>query len=148
MSDQSNYQSTFNLSLNDQKSCEGAIRNGGIAAFVSAGFTAIFATMGFFAQPKDNQLGFLMDPWLFLDVGLVILLGIFTLRKNRVASTILFIYFIFSKILLLMNGLGSTSASGLLPSVFFFLFFLNAMRATYIWHAKYVPSVKEPSVST
>jgi uncharacterized membrane protein len=143
MNNQGSYQSSLNFSLSDQKTCERAIRNGSIAALVSAGLTAVLATMGAFAQPQDNQLGNLLSMWFFLEVGLILVLGVFTYRKSRIASTVLFLYFVASKLVLFLDGSGPRNASGLLPSIFFFIFFLNAMRATYIWHKKYLSAANE-----
>lgn len=120
--------------LRDRYSCEKAIRNGGVAAFISAAVTGVFALAGLFINTSDANLAYLMDPGLMLDVVLIVVMGIFVFRKSRTASTLLVLYFVASKILL-WSELGRLQ--GLWMSILFFLYFLTAMRATYIWHSSY-----------
>jgi hypothetical protein len=44
----------------DRSSCEKAIKNGGIAALISAGITAIFAGFGFFTTSSNKDLAYLL----------------------------------------------------------------------------------------
>ncbi len=118
----------------DRESCEKAIRNGGIAALISAGVTALFGILGFFIESSDANLGYMLDPWILLDVIFVVILSIFVFRKSRVASTLLLVYFIISKVIMWMD-LGAPK--GIFLSLIFFLFYLTAMRGTYAWHSKY-----------
>lgn len=121
------------LRITDRESCENAIRNGGVAALVSAGLTAVVAIAGFFVRPEDEKLKSLLDPWSLVDVALIVTLAIFIFRKSRVASTVMFVYFVASKILQLMEGF----SAGMIVAVFFALYFFTAMRGTYLWHSKY-----------
>jgi hypothetical protein len=127
-----NFFSSFQIT--DRESCEKAIRNGGIAALISAGVTAIFGLLGFFVQAPDANLGYMLDPWILLDVVFVVVLAVFVFRKSRIASTLLLVYFIFSKVIMWMD-LGAPR--GIFLSIIFFLFYLTAMRGTYVWHSKY-----------
>lgn len=123
-----------NFRLHDRYSCEKAIRNGGVAALISAAVTSIFAAAGFFINSTDTALAYLMDPGLAVDAALILTLGILVFRKSRTASTLLVVYFVASK-LLLWYDLGKVQ--GLLLSIVFFLYYVTAMRATYIWHSSY-----------
>lgn len=135
MSDSAPRQSFWDtFRLRDRYSCEKAIRNGGVAAFISAAVTGVFALAGLFINTSDANLAYLMDPGLMLDVVLIVVMGIFVFRKSRTASTLLVLYFVASKILL-WSELGRLQ--GLWMSILFFLYFLTAMRATYIWHSSY-----------
>ncbi len=120
--------------LQSRYSCELAIRNGGVAALISATITALFAAAGFFINSADAALSDLMDPWLTVDVALILMLAIFVFRKSRVASTTLVAYFVASK-LALWYQLGSPQ--GLPLSLLFLAYYVTAMRATYIWHSSY-----------
>jgi hypothetical protein len=123
------------LRITDRASCEQAIRNGGIAALVVAGLTGVFAIIGFFVHTsEDDPLSGFLDPWSLLDVALIVVLAVFIFRKSRVASTLMLIYYVASKILQVMDGGGT---AGLIVAVFFVLYFVTAMRGTYLWHAKY-----------
>jgi len=120
--------------ITDQESCAKAIKNGGIAAMISAAITGAFAVAAFFTSSSNKALNYLLDPWLLLDVVTIVVLGIFIFRKSRVAATLMVIYFTGSK-LLVWAEIGEPK--GLVMSIVFFLFYVTAMRGTYIWHSKY-----------
>lgn len=122
------------LAITDQESCAKAIKNGGVAAMISAAITGVFAVSAFFTASSDKNLNYLLDPWLLVDVVLIIVLGIFIFRKSRVAATLMVIYFVGSKLLI---WIAMGEPKGLLTTIIFLLFYVNAMRGTYIWHSKY-----------
>jgi ABC-type dipeptide/oligopeptide/nickel transport system permease subunit len=133
------------LRITDRTSCEQAIRNGGVAALVVAGLTAIGAIAGFFVEATDERLRTAMDPWSLLDVALILVLAVFIFRKSRVASTFMLVYYIASKILQVRDGGGT---AGLFIAVFFVLWFVTAMRGTYLWHSKYRHEAAAPESAT
>lgn len=122
------------FSITDQESCAKAIKSGGIAAMISAAITAAFAIAAFFTTSSDKSLNYFLDPWLFVDVVLIVAMGIFIFRKSRVAATLMVIYFTGSK-LLMWAEMGE--AKGLFMTMIFLFFYVTAMRGTYIWHSKY-----------
>jgi hypothetical protein len=122
------------FNITDRAKCERVIRTGGIAAMISAGITAIFAGAGFFTTPSDKGLANYVNPWMTIDVALILVLGFFIFRKSRVASTIMVIYFAASKI---DAWLTVGRPQGFLLSMVFLLCYIAAMRATYIWHKTY-----------
>jgi hypothetical protein len=128
------------LKIDSPESCAKAIRNGGIAAFVSAGVTALFGVASFFTGSSDQGISYLLDPLVLVDAGFLVVLGFFILRKSRVAATLLMVYFVASK-LWMWYELGKPV--GLFMSVIFFLFFLTALRGTYLWHSKYGAMVQD-----
>ncbi|TLY50335.1 MAG: hypothetical protein E6K53_10810 [Gammaproteobacteria bacterium] len=119
----------------DRDSCEKAIKNGGYATLISAAITAVFGILGFFVESSDHDLSYMLDPWILADVVLMVILAFFIFRKSRVAATLLLIYFIASKVLMWVE---MGSPKGILVSIIFFLYYLTAMRGTYLWHTKYV----------
>jgi ABC-type dipeptide/oligopeptide/nickel transport system permease subunit len=133
------------LRIADRTSCEQAIRNGGVAALVVAGLTTIGAIAGFFVETSDERLRSALDPWALLDVALIVVLAVFIFRKSRVASTLMLVYYVVSKILQVMDGGGS---AGLFVAVFFVLWFVTAMRGTYLWHSKYRHEAAAPEVAS
>lgn len=112
--------------------CTKAIKNGGIAAMISAAITGGFAIAGFFTNSSSNDLNYFLDPWILVDAVLIVVLGIFIFRKSRVAATLMVIYFVGSK-LLMWAEMGEPK--GLPMTIIFLLFYVTAMRGTYIWHA-------------
>lgn len=133
------------LRIVDRTSCEQAIRNGGVAALVVAGLTAIGAIAGFFVETSNERLSSALDPWALLDVALIVVLAVFIFRKSRVAATLMLAYYVVSKILQVMDGGGS---AGLFIAMFFVLWFVTAMRGTYLWHSKYRHEAAAPEVAS
>lgn len=127
----------FDLKMEDKASCETAIRNGAIAAMISAALAAAFGIAGFFTSSTNATLNYLLDPWILLDVALLVVLGVFVWRKSRVAATLLLVYFIASK-LMMWAELGK--AQGVFMTIIFLYFYANAMRGTFKWHANYRPA--------
>jgi hypothetical protein len=120
--------------IEDKESCAKAIKNGGIAAMISAGISALFGIAGFFTSSDDQELKYVLDPWILVDVVLIVVLGIFVFRKSRVASTLLFIYYTAGKC---FQWYELGKPSGLLMAMIFVLYYFTAMRGTYLWHSKY-----------
>lgn len=130
---------TDSFNIDDDESCKSAIKNGGIAAMISAAITAAMSAAGLFTSSENQDINYIMNPLNFLDAALIAVLGIFIFRKSRVASTILFLYFIAAKAIM-WSELGKPS--GIFMSLIFFLFYFNAMRGTYIWHSTYKGAVE------
>jgi hypothetical protein len=124
-----------NFRIHDRDSCAKAIKNGGIAGLIAAGITGILAIAGFFTDSTNDQIKAFLDPWSLIDAVFIALLAIFVLRKSRVASTILVIYFVVSKLILWSDSGGKLPGLGM--AVIWFLFYLTAMRGTYQWHKSY-----------
>jgi hypothetical protein len=127
--------SPLNLFATDSKdACATAIKNGGIAAMVSAAITSVFAVIGMFTSSSDKNLNYLLDPWMLVDVVLIIILGIFIFRKSRVAATIMFLYFIAGRALMWYE---TGAPNGIVMALLFLCFYFTAMKATYLWHSNY-----------
>ena len=62
----------FGWPINDRDSCYQAIRNGAIAAFISAGITAAFAAVGLFIDDSEGDRFFLFDPVNLIDALLLV----------------------------------------------------------------------------
>jgi Na+/H+ antiporter NhaA len=128
--------------ISDKDSCAQAIRTGGYAAAISAGLTALVGVLGLFVKMPDSPLGIFLDPWVIIDAVFAAILAYFVFRKSRFAATILFIYFIASKILILIELSEISSSPRSSPTnplllIFLGIAYFNAMRATYIWHRLY-----------
>jgi hypothetical protein len=126
------------FSLHNRYSCERAIRNGGVAAFISAAVTGLSAAAGFLITFSDPTLSNLMDPMLTVNVLLIVVLGVFVFRKSRIASTLLVAYFAASKaILWYQMGQVQGLLLSIILSLFLMFYYVTAMRATFIWHASH-----------
>jgi hypothetical protein len=130
------------FAITDQDSCAKAIKSGGIAAMLSATVTGAFAISAFFTSSSDKTLNYFLDPWLLVDLILILVIGFFIFRKSRVAATLMVIYFVGSKLLIWID-LGEPK--GLVMSIILLFFYVTAMRGTYIWHSKYHNSPFKPT---
>ncbi|HQR20385.1 MAG TPA: zinc ribbon domain-containing protein [Burkholderiaceae bacterium] len=130
--------------MEDRASCEKAIRNGAFAAMISAVLAAGFGLAGFFTSSTNATLNYLLDPWILLDVVLLVVLAVFVLRKSRVAATLLVVYFVAAK-LMMWAELGK--ATGLPMTIIFLYFYANAMRGTFKWHTQYSPAASQLPVA-
>jgi hypothetical protein len=95
----------------------------------------VVALAGLFVQSDDAALNSLLDPWALVDVVFIAVLALFIFRKSRVATTVMFVYFVASKILQVVEG--SAASAGLIVAVFFALYFFTAMRGAFLWHSRY-----------
>jgi len=107
-----------------------AILGGTIAALITGVITFgvyLFATL------TDNQdsLSFYNDPWILFDVFLVFVLAFFIYQKSRIASSIMLIYYLFSKIY--QWAVLGTFSFGILTFVFIWLF-AAAVWGTFKFH--------------
>lgn len=96
---------------------------------ISAGITAVFSIAWFFLKSGDRQLDYLLDPWLLLDVWLILVMAVFTFRKCRVASPALVVDFIASKITLRIDF---GAPKGVIVSIIFLAFYVSAVRGSYL----------------
>ena len=123
--------------MNTPELCEQAIKNGWIAALISVGITLAFSVAGFFAQSENETLNYFLDRWLLIDVLLMTVLAFFIFRKSRIAASLMFVYFVISK---LSQWYDLGTAQGLPMALIFIYFYFNAMRGTFIWYSRYKKS--------
>ncbi|MBI2022052.1 hypothetical protein HYS93_04220 [Candidatus Daviesbacteria bacterium] len=105
----------------DKKTLERHIKNAWMVALLSATITFIFSlgpTFGF------KSYGY--NIWNLIDVGLMLLLSYGIYKKSNFAATVLFFYFLLSKMVDLKNNF---SPLGLLVAVVFLYFYYMGMVA-------------------
>jgi len=132
------------FAFNDKKSCETAIKIGGITAVVAALMAGVLNVLDFIAASAKNEFKYELDPLLFFDVPLIFIMGIFVFRKSRISATLLFLYYTISKAITWYD-LGRVPNWVL--AIGFLVLFFNAMRATHIWNAKYKKKICENTLN-
>lgn len=105
------------------------IRHGWITACVSCALTLV-ATLAAMASSTPSE-GSMFSALNLIDVGLIALLALGIHKRSRTAATIMFVYFVLSKILIMMS---SGAPSGLVFSLVFVIFYFRAMTATFRYH--------------
>ena len=102
------------------------IKNAVITACIS-GTVTLIATL--VAMNGTDVLGF--SAWNFLDVFLIFGLGFGIYKKSRTCAILLFIYFLISKILIVMeNG----NIGSMIFSIIFFYFYFYGIVGTFSYH--------------
>ena len=104
------------------------IRYGWIAAMVSGVLTLAIALVAMAAEWQHS----LFNAWSLVDVALIAGLGYGIYRKSRTAATLMFAYFLLSKILIIVE---TGKPNGLVLGIVFLVFYFRAMTATFRYHA-------------
>lgn len=107
-----------------------SIKNGVIAALVSAGFTFIVIAIAI-TTDSSGELAMFNDPFNFFDFGLIIVCAFGIYKKSRVAAVTLLVYFIAAK---LMIAFDSGKFSGIGVSLIFIYFYSKAIQGTFAYH--------------
>lgn len=124
-----------------------ATRNGAIAACISAAVTIIFVLIAINID-AEGKLALWNDPSNLVDVALIIACAIGIYRKSRVASVLLFVYFIAVKIIIAIE---TQSYSGFGVALIFLYFYARAIQGAFVYHRlekENNPDYKPPSALT
>ncbi len=70
------------------------------------------------------------DPWNFLDVALVLIIGYGLYRNSCLASIVLFLYYVLTRINIALE----TSSMGFIPMIIILIFLGNAIDGTWQYH--------------
>lgn len=108
-----------------------ATRRGAIAAVVS-GIITLVLTLLVMAFDTRGTFSNLVDVYSLLDVVLIFILAFGVYKKSRYAAIILVIYFLSSKLILIIER-GGIGASGLLFSLMFLYFFVKALQGCFAY---------------
>ena len=103
------------------------IKNGWIAATISGLFTFGITILAV----NFGTMSSLFDIWTSIDVVLIFLLAFGIYKKSRVAASIMFVYFLLSKIWLITE---TGKFNGIILSVVFLYFYFQAMIGTFQYH--------------
>lgn len=131
----------------DRNQAVKATRNGAIAACVSAAVTIIFILVAI-KTDAEGKLALWNDPFNFIDVALVIACAYGIYRKSRVASVLLFVYFVAVKIIIAIE---TQSYSGFGVALIFLYFYARAIQGSFVYHRlekQLNPDYKPPSALT
>ena len=102
------------------------IRNAWIACLISLAMTLLLTVI---AISGSSIAGY--SAWQLLDVALVAGLAFGIYRKSRACAVVMFIYFLISKILVVVE---TGQASGLVMGVVFLYFYWQGVVGTFAYH--------------
>lgn len=110
------------------KKTERHIKNAWVAGLISAGITFIFSIIGSYSVAFRQKYG--IDAWALLDVALILGLTYGIYKKSRFSALAMLIYFVISKIIMVVEIRSSVSLVALL----FIYFFYQGTIATFRLH--------------
>ena len=107
----------------------GEIRMAYIAAFISAGITAVFAVISIWAEVMVG-----LNIFAFIDVIFLIILAVLLITiKSRIAAVVLLTYYLFSQVSMRIGnpdmGLGN-----IFMVLFFIYAYFQGIRGTFAYH--------------
>ena len=110
---------------------EKAIKGGWIAALISLGMTALIMLISLMSPNADLGAAFSgAGLELLIDLALIAVLAFFIWRKSRTAATLMFLYFLASKIIQIAAG----DYRGIFMGAVFLFFYGRAVWGTFTWH--------------
>ena len=108
----------------------GKIKTGWIAGLASAVLTLGVTLLAINSTDSSEFLA-LFDVWTLVDVALILGLVYGIYRKNRGAATFMFLYFLASKIWMIVE---TGRPQGMIMSLLFLYFYFQAMVGTFQYH--------------
>ena len=98
--------------------------------FYATIFSLVMTFIVMFITTSTPELGVGTDWTYLVDIGLMAILAFGIWKRSRTATTLMFFYFLASKIIQLAAG----QFSGIILGVIFLFFFGRAMIASYRYH--------------
>jgi len=112
----------------DQRMSKKEFWENGVSAKVKTGIKSA-ATAAFFSTVVTFIAAFFLDKSMIIDAILTLLLGLgIQLKKSRFCACFLTVYFVISKVMLLVYGF---SPANLVTAVAFFVFFVSGIKYTF-----------------
>ena len=109
-----------------------------MAGVISAGITLLVILVAASGSTAFAELG--VDWWSLIDVVVILVLSFGLYKKSRICAVLLFVYFVFSKIILwAIVG----SVRGVLMAILFGYFFFQGIRGTFAKHSLSVQTIPE-----
>ena len=81
----------------------------------------------------SGHIGLWNDPLAFLDIVLIFILAFGVYKKSRTAAVVMVLYFIFSKIYLIIAG-GQLSGNTIVFSLVFLYFYVKSVQGAFVFH--------------
>lgn len=107
-----------------------ATKNGAIVACISGALTLGIVLVAIFSN-SNGAIALWNDPSNFFDIILIFGCAYGVYKKSRAAAILLFIYFIFAKVLI---GIENGNASGIGMGLVFLYFYGKAIQGTFAFH--------------
>jgi len=107
-----------------------ATKNGAIAACISAAITVIIVLIAI-STDAEGKLALFNDPANFIDVALILACAFGMYKRSRVASALIFIYFLAAKAII---SIETQAYSGIGMALVFLYFYGKAIQGSFVYH--------------
>ncbi len=107
-----------------------AIKNGAIAACISAAMTVIIVLIAINTD-AEGKYAIFNDPANFFDVVLILACAFGMYKRSRVASILIFFYFLVAKVII---SIETQSYGGLGLALVFLYFYGKAIQGSFVYH--------------
>lgn len=107
-----------------------ATRNGAIAAFIVGTLTLLITAYAIISNTQDS-LALWNDPVMLVDVILIFVCGFGMLRQSRFAAVFIFLYYILSKTLIMLE---TGQLHGIVVGLIILYFFGKAIQGSFVYH--------------
>lgn len=107
-----------------------ATTNGAIAACISAAITVIIVLIAINTD-AEGKLALFNDPANFFDAALILACAFGMYKRSRVASVLIFIYFLAAKIII---SIETQAYTGLGMALVFLYFYGKAIQGSFVYH--------------
>ena len=109
-----------------------ATKTGALIA-VATGILGLGLTFYALSSNASGFIGLWNDPLAFLDIVLIFILAFGVYKKSRTAAVVMVLYFIFSKIYLIIAG-GQLSGNTIVFSLVFLYFYVKSVQGAFVFH--------------
>ena len=111
-----------------------ATKDGGVAACISAGLTTIILIIAIMAK-GEGKLGFYSDPWIFLDVAIILVCAFGMFKKSRTAAVIAFAHYAACKFFMATDAQSGTGIGGsVIGAIIFLYYYGRAIKGAFVYH--------------
>ena len=109
-----------------------ATKDGATAACISAGLTTVFTLLGIFLK-ADGAMAFFDDPWIFLDIAIILLCAFGMYKKSRAAAIVAFVHYAGCK-LIMAAGSGANIGGSIIGAIIFLYYYGRATIGAFVYH--------------
>lgn len=102
------------------------IKSGWVAALISGGMTLVLTLLAMSGTALPG-----VSAWQLIDVAIILALAFGIYKKSRACAVTMFVYFVASKIILLVK---TGQASGIVMGIIFAIFFWQGIAGTFAYH--------------
>ncbi len=115
------------------REAEDSIKRGVYAGLI---FGALVAAISLIAMSQDDKgsLSYWDDPWMFAEVALILVITFGVSRKSRAAAIALFLYYLVSRVALMVELNTVPGVGGILFTIIFLFVFGKAIFGSFAYH--------------